>query len=180
MQLLSHPERFKTGTRVLLLRSRPKDGLPHNHAEPAFAHDPQQFDAALARLVKSALPGARIYATAGDRDLDKAIRLFKERQLSADYDADRHDFYRHLDRRWETALMAPSSQAEKLWLFDCDTPEDAAALTEELGRLDLAEPPYRYATKSGTHMIARPFDRTRLSERAVSLLHTNPLMLWGY
>ncbi|MBX9924838.1 MAG: hypothetical protein K2Y05_00635 [Hyphomicrobiaceae bacterium] len=180
MHLLSHPERFKLGTRVLLLRGRPKDGLPHNRAKPVFTPDPENFDAAIDALAKLALPGERIYATAGARDLDKAIRLFKERQLAADYDADPHDFYRHLDRRWETALMASTSQAEKLWLFDCDTPDDTAVVTDELARANLREPPYRYATKSGTHIIVQPFERSQLSDRAIGLLHTNPLMLWGY
>jgi hypothetical protein len=87
----------------------------------------------------------------------------------------------NLEDRWASALMAPTSQLDKLWLFDCDAPDEAAVVTSDLARIGIrGEALYQYASKTGTHMIVEPFDRTLLSELAAARIHANPLMLWGY
>lgn len=181
MQIISHPVRFQMGTRVLFLKGRHKDGLADERVVGRATHSLENFDRALSELAHLARDGERIYGAAGQRDLARAIRAFKERQLAADYEPDTEGFYRNLDSRWHSALMAPTSQLEKLWLFDCDTAEEASAVSTELAAIyDNPEPPYRYCSKSGVHFITAPFNRNLLSPLAVGVLHVNPLMLWGY
>jgi len=181
VRLIEHPERYKVGTRVLFLKSRHKDGISDERHLTRVTHSVVAFDAALGELAALSADGERIYGSAGARDLSKAVRLFKERQLAADYDADPGAFYRNLEDRWASALMAPTSQLDKLWLFDCDAPDEAAVVTADLARIGIrGEALYQYASKSGTHIIAEPFDRTLISSRAAAHIHANPLMLWGY
>lgn len=142
------------------------------------AFSPTEFDLQLDGLTALMRPNERIYASAGARDVPKAIRLFKERQLAADYDPDREAFYRDLESRWLSCLMDMKSQADKVWLFDCDSADDTARSRSELIALGLT--PYEYATKSGTHFVLPPFDKSRLTTHTRDLLHDNALMLWAY
>lgn len=184
MNLLSHPASFMAGTRVLFLKSRHKDGATDERTILRVSHDQNRFWATLLELDAMAREGERIYASAGHRDVSKASRLFKERALAASYDADETEFYRHLDARWVSCLMAPAVQTDKRWLFDCDSDEDYRLVVEEISRLKpimgWAETPYSYPSKSGRHIITGPFDKSRLSPRVMSMWHDNALMLWGY
>ena len=181
MKVIDHPARFRDGTRVLFLKARNKDGCTAQRTIMRTSHAPEQFDRRLEELEAAARPGERIYASAGSRSVLSAMRVFKERQLAADYDADPTDFYRSIEARWTSCLMAPRAQDDKVWLFDCDDPSDAehvvAALDEHYDR-DIE--PYRYATKSGVHIVVAPFNKARLSDDVRALIHDNPLMLWGY
>lgn len=181
LTMIDHPPHFKEGTRTLLLRGRPKDGLTKNRAVPRVSHSADQFDKVLSDLAAIAVAGERIYASAGPRNLKRAIRTFKERQLAADYDDEPEAFYRGLESRWASAVMDPTSQAQKFWLFDCDSEEDA-----ELARVEIAASydrpflPYWYKTKSGQHAVVQAFDKSRLSDRARAMLHDNALMLYAF
>lgn len=179
MKLLEHPEKYKLGVRVLLLRGRPKDGLEENRAITRISHYPEQFDRRLLELTSIARNGERIYVSAGARDLGKAARTFRERQLNSEYDRNPLDFYQKLDARWASCLQSPGAQAEKLWMFDCDSPEDTERtkdFTEARGLVD----PYWYRTKNGEHCIVKPFNKTWMDEPIRKLLHENAIMLWGW
>lgn len=39
---------------------------------------------------------------------------------------------------------------------------------------------YKYPTKSGTHILVKPFNKSLLSDSQRARLQENPLMLWGY
>ncbi len=128
----------------------------------------------------------RIYVSAGERDLKKAIRVFKERQLANDYDPKPELFYKKLNTRWCSCLMQTQCQLEKVWLFDCDSDDDAAAVEADLAE-HYTNPitPYRYPSKSGHHIVVGPFNKTKqnktkLNPGVKALLHDNALMLWGY
>lgn len=182
MKLIEHPAHFKTGTRVLFLKGRYKDGIEKQRMIGRVTHSVEHFNQDLAELAAMAEPGERIYGSAGERDMPKAIREFKRRQLDADYDGDPELFYRAINARWIAALMAPTSQMGKLWLFDCDTVEESTNAMIEIVELVGAQTqfPYVYNSKSGQHIIARPFDRSKLSDGVRRLIHENPIMLWGY
>lgn len=181
MQLIDHPPAFTEGTRVLLLKGRHKDGLQDERSIPMVTHDARQFHRALTQLSALSRPGERIYASAGARSLEKAAREFKRRQLDADYEPDRADFYRNLTDRWVSCLMVPSSQDEKVWFFDCDEPGQADALMAELKKHYVRPmPPYRYPTKSGEHVVVQAFNISLMSPNFQSILEVNALMLWGY
>ncbi len=140
--------------------------------------DATEFDRQLGELIEFLRPGERIYASAGARDVPKAIRLFKERQLSADYDPEPAAFYRDLESRWLSCLMDTKCQTEKVWLLDCDSAADTISARAQL--VGLALSPYEYPTKSGTHFVVPAFDKSRLSDHTRSLIHDNALMLWAF
>lgn len=181
LRLIDHPDQYRDGTRVLMLKSRHKDGHDKERQIMRVTHSADHFNRTLDELLAMAQEGERIYGAAGARDVAKAVRLFKHRQLDADYDDDPLRFYRGLNERWISALMAPTSQATKLWLFDCDTAEDGDRVLSELSEYyDRQIEPYRYASKSGLHIVVLPFDRSSLSDVVRALIHENPIILWGY
>lgn len=179
--VIAHPSRFMTGTRCLMLKSRHKDGNVDERTILRVSHDEEGFQRQLAALYEMMEPNERIYASAGERDVNKAIRIFKERQLAADYDGDPADFYRHIETRWYACLMSPQAQLEKLWVFDCDEAGDAeTAMDEYMTNGRSTAEPYVYPSKSGQHIIVPPFDRQRLTPRVRAFLHDNAIMLWAY
>ncbi len=181
MKVIDHPVRFKYGTRVLFLKGRNKDGCTDQRTLMRISHDAGQFEHRLAELQEVSRPAERIYASAGPRAVSAAMRVFKERQLAADYDEDPEAFYRSIETRWASCLMAPRAQDGKVWLFDCDEPNDTERVEAELAKqYDRDVQPYRYATKSGAHIVVAPFNKSLLSDDVRALIHDNPLMLWGY
>lgn len=179
---LSHPEFYAQGARVLMLKSRHKDGVEKQRTILRTSFSGDDFIKEMESLLAIMHPNERIYATAGARDERAAQRLFKERQLQADYDMQPEMFYRSIQNRWISCLMDPKAQQGRLWMFDCDSAEDHAKVVNELKDVywPLMGDPYMYNTKSGSHIIIKPFDKTTLSERARGLLHDNPLMLWAW
>lgn len=164
-----------------MLKGRHKDGLESQRTILRVSYHREDFDHHLESLGALAQDNERIYASAGARDVDKAMRLFKERQLAADYDPRPADFYENLETRWSSCLMAPASQAEKFWLFDCDGGSDAVNVNAELKEhYDRPFEPYRYASKSGTHIVVQPFDRSKLTDKSRSLIHENAILLWAF
>ena len=181
MHIVDHPDEFKSGTRVLLLRGRPKDGLPTNRSIAKIVHGQEQFDKRLAELIGISQPGERIYGSAGARDVRKASRLFRERQLASEYTSQSLDFYMKLEARWASCVQAVEAQAEKIWLFDCDSAEDKDLVKSEINEhYDRPIPPYWYPTKSGFHCVVQPFDKSKIGDHARSLIHDNAIILWGW
>ena len=181
MKLIDHPARFKVGARVLMLKSRNKDGVGEQRTILRTSYNTNLFETQLSSLAAIAREGERIYASAGPRDLKRAVRLFKERQLAADYDTDPIAFYRDLQTRWESCMMHPTAQEEKLWLFDCDSEPELAETMAALGaHYDRPMEPYTYPTKSGHHVVTQPFDRSKLPAAVSKKLNDNAIMLWAY
>ena len=181
LHALTQPAHYKAGARVLVLRARSKDGGHEPRTISRASFSAAEFDRQLESLIGLLRPGERVYASAGARDVPKAIRLFKERQLAADYDPDGGAFYRSIESRWFSCLMDPRCQAEKIWLFDCDSAEDASRVRQELAQRDgLPAPAYEYPTKSGLHFVVLAFDKSRLTDHTRALIHDNALMLWAF
>ncbi len=181
MNLIDHPKNYKDGTRVLMLSGRHKDGISDQRKVLRVSHSPGEFDMWLSELVGMARESERVYACAGARDLEKSIRVFKERQLANDYDSDPSKFYRKLNTRWCSCLMQPTCQKEKTWLFDCDGADDFEIVQSELcEHYTNSRSTYDYQTKSGKHVVVGPFNKSKLSDHARSLLNENALLLWGY
>ena len=180
MKVIEHPQSFKEGTRVMMLKGRHKDGLTDERCILRVSHDATEFDRKMKDLVFSAQPGERIYASAGARNVAAAVRLFKQRQLDADYDEDCLAFYRSLNSRWCSCLSSPQAQQEKFWLFDCDAPSDEARVLVEYYEAVFIGSHYAYASKSGRHVVVKPFDKSKLRAGTRALLHENAIMLWGF
>ena len=178
--LYNHPNTFKSGTRILLLVNRNKDGTSEKLTITRVSHDIETFDKKLLELYNSSNTGSRIYASASSRDLEKAVRRFKHNQLDADYDANPLDFYKNLNARWVHALALSESvdKQTKLWMFDCDTEEEYKECLQVLENFAIIE--YKYRTKNGNHILVKPFNKKMLSTNVSRLLHENPMILWSY
>jgi len=177
--LISHSSSFQDGTRVLFLKGRYKDGIKKQRTITRITHNAEEHDTALRELSKLAEEGERIYGSAEPRCLKAAARYFKIAMIESDYVND-YKFWERIDRRWESALMQPTSRDPgypKFWLFDCDNGE-----ADELIRVIPAEqtPHYRYSTKNGEHVLTQGFDKRVLPPHLEKIRNDNPLMLWGY
>lgn len=181
MRVIEHADTYRSGARVLFLKGRHKDGLTKQRTIVRITHSIEQFNRALDNLVASIVDGERVYGSVSARCMSKAIREFKRRQLDADYDEDPERFYRTINDRWASSLMQKTSQLDKLWMFDCDTAEEAVAAERELAEhYDRPMAPYRYNSKSGVHIILQPFDKSKLTDGTRALIHDNPIMLWAH
>jgi hypothetical protein len=182
MKLIEHQDEFKTGTRVLMLKGRNKDGVLRQNQRTIslISHSESEFDKHLNTLLNLQCFGERIYASAGERSVAKASRIFRERQLASEYDDFPAEFYRKLHDRWVSCLMSPQSQDKKVWLFDWDQDSkrpysDLYAMVNALSKII-----HTYETKNGRHILTHPFDKSTLSSIDRMHLHENALMLWGY
>jgi hypothetical protein len=181
MQLLEHGENFTNGIRVLMLLGRNKDGCENKRTKLVVSQNSVEFREHLEDLCEVSTPGQRIYASLARRDLQKAIRLFKERQLQADYSETQH-FYANLNKTWVSCLMneQAATKKEKFWLIDCDTFDEFNDVVRLLGdNLSIYEGHYK--TKNGFHVIVKPFNlKMELPIELHALVNRNPMMLWGY
>lgn len=184
MMILEHPPLFKEGVRILIRMTRNKDGAVGNvdrHAKKIITRSPEEFDAAIEELVSTSQEGERVYSTVEARDVKKAIRLFKNRQLDADYDGHIEDFYLDIKNRWVSCLQNPRASSGTLFLFDCDDAETHLSVVNTLKERGHGEKIlHDYPTKNGAHVITKPFDYTKLPPELHKVIHKNALILWAY
>ena len=181
MRIITHPNTFKDGARVIYCTSRNKDGSAGNKTIGSmFSRSPEEFDKVVAELIEKASGEPfRVYSTVEARDVQKAIRLFKERQLAADYRTNPEDFYFNSKSRWLSALANPKNAVEKFWLFDCDTPKETEATKRMLAEDYTREfTPYEYKTKNGVHIVTQPFHLT--AEGFDGIVQKNASLLVAY
>lgn len=166
-----HPHgQFKMGYRGILLLHRSKDGEKGNaqrNAIKKISSCPEEFDACVAELreiQRTSHPTHRLYSSVNVRIMDKAIREFKRRQLDIDYEGDfiKGEFYSDIKNRFFSCLMNPLSRGESRFLIDCDTPEEYADALQIDKDLIL----YEYPTRSGMHLITKPFNPNSFNLKA--------------
>lgn len=150
-----------------------------------ITRNPKEYDAAFKELQKWATPGMRIYQTVDKRNVQKAMRRFKELQLENDYHKTPEDFYLDMENRWTSSLQQPTSRAESHFLFDFDDEATTRRGIETLAQFeadDITEDHYvhGYQTKSGFHIITKPFNYTKLPEWIHPMIHKNAMMLLAY
>ena len=182
MKLINHPIEYKQGIRILMLTLRSKDGgkvtKPDRIARKLISRNEEEFDKHLNSLIKIAKENERIYVTLDARDMNKAIRKFKEDQLQADYyDIDsRNSFYVDIYNRWISALQSPSSRVGTLFMVDVDyDKDDITKIKEEIKKNNLVVV-YDYKTKNGEHIILEPFNPSLVSFKCIK----NQMMLWCF
>lgn len=177
--VIPHQQGFKLGVRVLMLTARHKDGIKEERKVYRVSYDAPEFDREFKDLLEMMRPGERVYVSASGRCMSSAIRIFRERQLANEYDAEPEAFYRSLGERWLRCLMDPYAQSERLFVFDCDQVGELNYIRSEIMKI-YGGLPYVYETKSGMHIVTGAFDRTRLPDEVKSTLHTNAMILWAY
>ena len=184
MHLIKHGYPFYTGTRVLTLCGRNKDDSNTRKSIMRVTHSEKQFNYTVDELVEMSRPDERLYCSAGPRDVNKAIRRFKQLQMDADYDDDPTLFYKRINSAWASALMRPSSQDGSYWIFDIDSDEEKIVADEAISKLiedhGLHIDPYRYQSKNGWHYMVKAFNKSLMPKAAQDLLSFNALILLGY
>ena len=162
--VIQHPNEYKTGYRVLMRTLRSKDGgkinKPDRVAETVVAYGVDEYYEAFEKLLSKRTGQERIYSSVDERDIRKAIRIFKERQLEADYynEEDKNSFYVDIRNRWISSLSNPKSAKTTLFLVDIDDDkDDALDIHNQIEKCNI-EILHEYKTKNGSHLILKPFD----------------------
>ena len=186
MNLIKHVDAYAESVRVLQLVYRNKDCSINDKPIMHVTHNREQFYKHLYELEKLAEPGARIYASAGARNLKRAAQVFEIFQMNARHmgAAAEDQFYEKLNSRWVSALMQPECEVKpRAWLFDFDNDDPIRddlliELETLIKKLELET--YEYNTKNGMHVLTDTFDRNLMSKDLQSIWKQNALMLWGY
>jgi len=176
------------GIRVVFLVHRSKEGGLNNthkrHLKKFITTNSKEFFEAISELkeiMDKDERTLRIYANLNSRDINKAIRLFKQRQLNSDYDpAERNQqFYLDIKNQFISCLMDKSARKTKNFLFDLDEIDDRGFhsiynLIEKRTKILL-----HYPTKNGYHIITEPFNYYKEldNESLIQSVHTDGLML---
>lgn len=182
-------EEYTTGTRVILLLHRKKDGFdgayPQRDSRKRISFNRNDYVNILCEfldLQSKSEHELRIYASCNPRNIDKAIRQFKTLQLDNDYadEATRVDFYRDIHNRFTSALMQPQSKITGNFIIDVDTKDDTVmnAVDKLVADLEL-EVHTKYATKNGWHLVVEPFNPT-LWDIPETSVKKDPLILLKY
>jgi len=186
-------ETFKNqsdGIRVVLLIHRSKEGGANNkfkrHLRKIITTNSEEFFKAIKELKEikdNDERPLRIYASCNNRDLNKAIRLFKEQQLATDYDDEEKlsSFYLDIKNRFISCLMNKACRNEKNFLFDLDDCDDRSFHSIYNILEKQTEIVNYYQTKSGYHIITRPFNYFKeINKDIEDTIHTDSLMLIDY
>ena len=160
----SVPEELTAGYRGLLLIKRSKDGEKGNCQRKSIKRITENTEMwkssvlELLELKKTVYPEHRIYSSANERNLTKAIQEFKRRQLHMDCGNvnDLKHFYCDIENRFFSCLMNPGSRSQNKFLIDCDTAEEYEIAKNQLDVSGLII--LDYPTRNGRHIITKPFN----------------------
>ena len=151
-----------SGYRMLMLIDRSKNGKDRNPKKSVrkISKNRKEFVEILQEFLDIKKEGERIYSCVNERDINKAIRIFKQNQLDADYydEESRYSFYLDIKNRWISAIMRPQAKKESYFLLDIDT-KDKKEVDEIKTRLcKISSNFIKYETKNGYHIICPPFN----------------------
>jgi hypothetical protein len=163
-KILEKFDGFTDGVRLLMLIYRAKDGGKDNNRKTfrRVSTSQDEFESILDEMVtmkKIANKSYRIYSCVNSRDINKAIRIFKQKQLEADYyDEDsKNGFYLDIKNRWISSLMKPQSKAESSFLIDIDENDDEKKANKIISNL-VGRNFKKFKTKNGCHLVTPPFN----------------------
>lgn len=164
---------FSTGTRVLLLLLREKDGGGNTDFKRRsiveVTHNTEQFEKAIHKMVYFSMCSPepyRIYSTVNERDLVKAERIFKQQMLEMDFvpELNKRVWYERFESRWHSALMQDNSRKTSAFMLDIDDEEFSwSDIQKKCWEQDI-EILFMNRTKNGWHFITEPFNPELLGE----------------
>jgi len=173
---------FKQGIRMIMLILRGKDGGKNDGGDRVskrkISRNEDEFNEILSEFESIKKPLERIYSCVNERDMSKAIREFKRRQLDADYDPTgmRDFFYIDISNRFLSCLMSPNCRAETKFLIDIDSVENEEIVKRKISELKI-KIIFEYKTKDGIHIITEPFNPSLVPEADIK---KDGLMLLRY
>ena len=157
-------EWFKTGVRILMLMHRRKDGGPKRKdrkAQRLISRNPEEFDEHwkyLQELKNSSTLPYRIYSSVNERDIIKAIRLYKTQQLELEWQdiKNQMNFYVQTENQFMSCLAKPPCAKTKKFLIDLD---DTTLLNQTKEKLEnITKIIDVRNTRNGYHMITEPYN----------------------
>lgn len=151
-----------SGYRMLMLIDRSKCGKDRNQKKciRKISKNKEEFLKILQDFLEIKKEGERIYSCVNERDINKAIRIFKQNQLDADYydEESRYSFYLDVKNRWISSIMRPQAKKTSYFLLDIDT-KDKKEVDDIKTRLcKISSNFIKYETKNGYHIICSPFN----------------------
>jgi len=163
-KILEKFDGFTDGVRFLMLIHRTKDGGNDNNRKTfrKISTNQDEFENILDEMItikKTANKAYRIYSCVNSRNINKAIKLFKQKQLDADYyDEDsKNSFYLDIKNRWISSLMKPQSKADNSFLIDIDEDDNKEKAEQIICNL-VGRNFKKFNTKNGYHFITPPFN----------------------
>lgn len=177
------------GIRVVMLVHRSKEGGHNNthrrHLRKVITTNNAEFFTTISELkqIKDKDERAlRIYATVNSCNIDKSIRLYKQRQLDRDYETLelRNKFYLDTKNQFISCLMDNSCRETKNFLFDLDdlSEYEYNNVCETLKKQ--TEIIISYPTKNGYHVVTKPFYYAKIDKELIKSTLGNSLMLIDY
>ena len=151
-----------SGYRMLMLIDRSKCELNSRQKKciRRISKNKEEFIEMLRYLLNNKKEGERIYSCVNERDINKAIRNFKQNQLDADYydEESKNSFYLDIKNRWISAMMKPQAKKTSYFLLDIDTKdkESVESIVKYVG--EISRNYIKYETKNGYHIICPPFN----------------------
>lgn len=180
MKIEEIPKEYTEGIRVLMLCVRNKDGgksKPDHSARKIIVNGREEFIAGFEKLKGERKENERIYCTINARNINKAIREFKRRQLDADYfdEVSKNSFYLDIKNRFIGCLMAPNCRAETNFLIDIDEDDNEQEIKDGLLKIGINFD-WIYSTKNGKHIITNPFNPNLLKAK----IHKDGMILLDF
>jgi hypothetical protein len=166
---------FTDGVRMLMLCHRNKEGGSNNERNNIrrISRNNEEFVSTLEYFfdIKEQKPKIpyRIYSCLNKRDPQKAIRLFKYKQLDAEYNNQEEveNFYFDIKNRWISSLMKPQARLEKNFLIDIDEGEDVKKA--EIMLINIIGKTFKkFKTKNGYHLVSPPFNPSLMDEYEIN------------
>ncbi len=153
-----------SGYRMMMLIDRTKGGNERNRSIRKISKNKEEFVKNLEFFLNLKKPQERIYSCVNERDINKAIKIFKQSQLDADYydEESRNSFYLDIKNRWISSLMKPQARKRNSFLIDIDTKDkiEVDRIIYDLGKI--TKNYIKYETKNGWHIICSPFNPSLL------------------
>lgn len=122
-------------------------------------------------------PDIRLYSCLNNRKIDKAIQMFKHKQLDVTADM-KERFYTRINDSFSSCLMKPENKNTKFFLLDIDS-----KCTKEVDKFisdNLIKIIHTYPTKKGWHYVAEPFDARLANGHKTFILNKDGLLLIHY
>lgn len=175
-------DQFKEGYRILMLINRKKEsGISTTDRKciRCITKDINTFNITLEVLRQQKQKGQRIYCSVNSRNIIKAIRLFKKRQLDNDYEdlAEKGNFYCDIYNRFLSCLQNPEARDSRNFLIDLDSQEMSPFLSVYDRLATVTKILLKKETPNGWHFITEPFDSSKFHHPKATILKDGMLFL---
>lgn len=173
-------DQFKTGYRIIMLINREKESKENDRrAVRCITKNIISFNNTLKQLREMKQARDRIYCTVNERDMYKAIRIFKRRQLDNDYASsfEKENFYCDIDNRFISCLQNPEARLSRNFLIDLDSQDMKPYMDVSTSLEKITKILHWRETPNGFHFVTKPFDSTKFHHPKATILKDGMLFI---